>query len=44
VKQCIQRTLEKVDRTFFDWKGMKGPDRERLAATLKELGIPVEKA
>jgi D-aminoacyl-tRNA deacylase len=43
VKQCIQQTLEKVDHAVFDWKGMRGPDRERLAATLKDLGVPVEK-
>jgi D-aminoacyl-tRNA deacylase len=44
VKHCVQRTLEKVDHAVFDWKGMRGPDRERLAAALKELGIKVEKA
>lgn len=44
VKQCVQRTLEKVDHAVFDWKGMRGSDRERLAAALKELGIKVEKA
>jgi len=43
VKMCIQRTFERVDRAVFDWKGMKGPDRERLATALKELGVPVEK-
>jgi D-aminoacyl-tRNA deacylase len=44
VKQCVQRTFEKVDRAVFDWKGMRGADRERLAAALKELGVSVEKA
>jgi len=44
VKQCIQRTLEKVESAVFDWKGMKGADRERIATTLKELDVPVEKA
>jgi D-aminoacyl-tRNA deacylase len=44
VKQCIQRTLEKVNHAVFDWKGMRGPDRDRLAVALKELGVPVEKA
>jgi len=43
IKQCVQRTLEKVDHAVFDWKGMRGADRERLAAVLKELGVPVEK-
>ncbi len=44
LKQCVQKTLEKVDHAVFDWKGMRGPDRERLATALKELGIEVEKA
>jgi len=43
VKQCVQRTLEKVDHAVFDWKGMRGTDRERLAAALKDLGVPVER-
>jgi len=44
IKQCIQRTLEKVESAVFDWKGIRGADRERIANTLKELGVPVEKA
>jgi D-aminoacyl-tRNA deacylase len=44
VQQCVQRTLEKVDHAVFDWKGMRGADRERLAAALEELGVSVEKA
>jgi len=43
-KQCVRRTLEKVESAVFDWKGMRGADRERLAAVLKELDVPVEKA
>jgi len=43
LNQCVQRTLEKVDHAVFDWKGMRGADRERLAAALKELNVPVEK-
>jgi D-tyrosyl-tRNA(Tyr) deacylase len=44
VKQCVQRTQEKVEGAVFDWKGIRGADRERIAKTLKELTIPVEKA
>jgi len=44
VKQCVHQTLEKVESAVFDWKGMKGADRERLTVALKQLGIPVEKA
>jgi D-aminoacyl-tRNA deacylase len=44
VAQCVRRTLEKVDHAIFDWKSMKGADRKRIATTLKELGVRVEKA
>jgi len=44
VRQCVQRTLERVESVVFDWKGMKGADRERMANALKELDVPVEKA
>ena len=44
IKQCVQRTLEKVESAVFDWKGIRGGDRERILTVLKELGIPVEKA
>jgi len=43
IRQCVQRTLERVDHAVFDWKGMKGEDRERLTVALKELNIPVER-
>jgi D-aminoacyl-tRNA deacylase len=44
IKQCIKQTFEKVESAVFDWKGMRGLDRERIANALKELGVPVEKA
>jgi len=44
MKQCVQRTLEKVDSAVLDWKGMKGADRERITKALNELGVEVEKA
>jgi len=44
VKQCVQRTQEKVESAIFDWKGMRGADRDRIAAALNELGVRVEKA
>jgi len=44
IKQCVQRTLEKVESAVFDWKGIRGGDRERIVTVLKELGVPVEKA
>jgi D-aminoacyl-tRNA deacylase len=44
ILQCIQRTRERVEAAVFDWKGMRGADRERIAETLKNLKVPVEKA
>lgn len=44
IRQCVKRTLEKVESAVFDWKGVKGADRERIANTLKELNVPIEKA
>jgi D-aminoacyl-tRNA deacylase len=44
LKQCIQRTLERVESAIFDWKGMRGADKQRLTAILNKMNIPVEKA
>jgi len=44
VRQCVQRTQEKVESAIFDWKGMRGADRERIATLLSELNVRVEKA
>ncbi len=44
VKQCVQRTQGKVEAAVFDWKGIRGADRERIANALNELRVPVEKA
>jgi len=44
VRQCVQRTQERVESAIFDWKGMRGADRERIAAVLSELNVRVEKA
>jgi len=44
VKQCVERTLEKVNSVIVDWKGIKGADKEGLIAILNEIGISIEKA
>jgi len=44
VKQCVERTLEKVESVILDWKGIKGADKGELRAILNEIGIPIEKA
>jgi len=44
IKQCVQRTVEKVESAVFDWKSMRGMDRQRIISVLKELKVSVEKA
>jgi len=44
VKQCVQRTVEKVESAVFDWKSMRAKDREKLITALEELNVPVERA
>jgi len=44
LRQCIHRTVETVDSAVFDWKGMRGLDKQRLIAILNEMNIFVEKA
>lgn len=44
IKQCVQRIVEKVETAVFDWKSMRGMDRQRISSVLKELNVPVERA
>lgn len=44
LKQCVQRAVERVDSAVFDWKGMRGIDRKRLAAALELLDVSVVRA
>jgi D-aminoacyl-tRNA deacylase len=43
LKQCMEKTLEKVDRAILDWKGIKGEHKHGLARMLQELDLPFEK-
>ncbi len=43
IKQCIERTLEKVESAVLDWKGIRGEDKQPLVKILKETHIPFEK-
>jgi len=44
VKQCVQRTVEKVESAVLDWKSMRANDREKIIAALKEINVSVERA
>lgn len=43
LRQCIERTVEKVDKVILDWKGIKGEDKEPLMGILKKVGLNIEK-
>ncbi|MFQ5758354.1 MAG: D-aminoacyl-tRNA deacylase [Candidatus Bathyarchaeia archaeon] len=43
VKQCIERTTERVESVILDWKGIRGADKKKLTEILGEIGVTVEK-
>lgn len=44
LRQCVEKTLEKVDYAVLDWKGIKGADKPQLLKLLKQAGLPYKKA
>jgi D-aminoacyl-tRNA deacylase len=44
LKQCVEKTLEKVEFTVLDWKGIKGEHKPKLIAMLEEMEMPLKKA
>jgi D-aminoacyl-tRNA deacylase len=43
VKQCVEKTLEKVPYALLDWKGIKSEDKPGLIAALETAGLPYKK-
>ena len=43
IKQCMERTYEKVQLALLDWKGIKSEDKPALLAALEEAGLPYQK-
>jgi D-aminoacyl-tRNA deacylase len=43
LKQCVERTSERVENIILDWKGIKGEDKDHLIKTLMEMDTPFEK-
>lgn len=43
VRQCVERTVEKVESVILDWKGIKGADKKGLMAILNDVGVSIEK-
>jgi len=43
LRQCVDKTLEKVDCAVLDWKGIKSADKPQLLQALEEVGLPYKK-
>jgi D-aminoacyl-tRNA deacylase len=43
IRQCIKKTVEKVEYAILDWKGIKSTDKPNLLKMLKEVELPYEK-
>jgi D-tyrosyl-tRNA(Tyr) deacylase len=43
LRQCVDKTLEKVDCAVLDWKGIKSADKPQLLKALEQVGLPYKK-
>ncbi len=43
LKQCVERTVERVEKIILDWKGIRGADKKPLLKILDNLGLEIEK-
>ena len=43
LRQCVERTLEKVDCAVLDWKGIKSADKPQLLKALEEAELSYKK-
>lgn len=43
LRQCVQKTLEKVELALLDWKGIRGKDKHSLSGALEKLGLKIQK-
>jgi D-aminoacyl-tRNA deacylase len=43
LRQCIDKTLEKVELAVLDWKGIKGEYKSKLIEMLEEINVPFKK-
>jgi D-aminoacyl-tRNA deacylase len=44
LRQCVERTMEKVETVVLDWKGIRGEDKPSLVKVLNEAAIPFVKS
>lgn len=43
VRQCVERTKEKVKSAVIDWKGIRAADRDRIVTVLRDMDIEIER-
>jgi D-aminoacyl-tRNA deacylase len=43
LRQCIEKTMEKVECAILDWKGIKSADKPNLLKMLEEIELPYKK-
>jgi len=43
LKQCVERTLERVELAVLDWRGIKGEHKPKLVEMLKKIDMPFKK-
>ena len=43
ILHLINRTAEKVEYAFIDWKGLRGADRNRILPVLEKLKVQVKR-
>ncbi len=43
LRQCVEKTLEKVEFAILDWKGIKSESKKQVLTALQEIGLPFKK-
>lgn len=43
IKQCVEKTFERVHLAILDWKGIKSEDKPSLISALEAIGLPYKK-
>ena len=43
LRQCVERTVEPVQKAILDWKGIRGSEKKSLLEDLRKIGLEYEK-
>jgi D-aminoacyl-tRNA deacylase len=44
LRQCVDKTFEKVEFVVLDWKGIRGEDKPHIVRMLEKIGLKFQKA